>query len=154
MNTGTEHDFRWRHVPLPPHTHVFLWKPWIRIFSSLLEPVWIHGARPPASSFAFVLLPKMLSASLARRTPSIRCFSPRWMWQIGPDRHQLPQRLLPPQAVPQTIFVHIRYFRKTRLLFKWFSQEHFNRKQNSAETFFLRLTAKPRRYTMGWTTEK
>lgn len=72
-------------------------------------------------------------------SPSVRCCSARWMWQIGSDSHQLPRRLLPPQAVPATIF-RSGVSRKLDLLSNDFSQEYFNRKQNSEKRFFIRLT--------------
>ena len=44
-----------------------------------LDP-WLSSTR---KQLRFCPLPEMLSANLARRTSSIRCFSPRWMWQIA-----------------------------------------------------------------------
>lgn len=64
------------------HTHCIL----IEIANKNIFQFVGTGLDPWRSStrkqLCFCPVPEMLSASLARRTSSIRCSSPRWMWQI------------------------------------------------------------------------
>jgi len=100
----------------------------------------------------FCPLPEMLSASLARRTSSVRCFSPRWMWQIAQIGISCHRGFCPHRRILRRSSREILHENSTsfRMIFPRIFQPEIELWRKP----LLRLTALLNRHNLGWTSQK